>query len=148
MCTYSAGAKGGQAKVSYKPAGTISATRLTVNQLPQHSHSIPALSGTAASGGAHVHSYWLPNFHQSNAGQGTLGSTSDETYSKYKTGNYEGSGANEGAHTHTVTTETGKSTGNAGKATPDTHTHTFTGTSANINTMPPYEVAYCWKRTA
>ena len=142
---YASGSSGGIASYEYTPSGSVASHTLNQNEIPSHNHSIPALSGSAASGGAHYHSYWLPNLQASNAGQGSLGNTSDKTYSKWYTGNEAGTGANEGAHTHSVSTNasnTGSKGGGAG------HNHGFNGSKVTMNNMPPYVVINVWKRTA
>lgn len=142
---YRGGTEGGAFSSSYTPSGTVGGHTLTIAEIPSHNHSIPSLSGTAVLGGGHTHTYYSPNFQQSNAGQGNLGSTSDETWKSNKTGNYDGTGANEGAHSHSVTTNA-SSTGNRGDG--GSHNHDFSGSAATINTTPPYLAVYVWKRTA
>ena len=71
---------------------------LAVGNLPAHNHSIPALSGTAASAGGHTHTL-TPTGSVTSTFKGTSGTTSSN-----------------GAHTHTVTT-TASTTGNQGSGT-------------------------------
>lgn len=95
-----------------------------------HTHSIPALSGTAASAGAHTHKIHWPGWSAlwinsqgnnpfGNVYNGSTGVTYDTTSA--------------GAHTHSVTTNA-STTGSQG----------VSGIGKN---MPPYETYYCWKRT-
>lgn len=112
---------------------------ITASEMPSHSHSIPALSGTAASAGSHSH-----RLKRANAGQtdfSTLGEFTNRTSGKeplQQAGNYtwdviSPTTTSAGAHTHTVST-TASTTGNKGS-----------GTAMNI--LQPYIVCYMWKRT-
>ena len=98
--------------------------------LAAHTHSIPALSGTAASNGAHTHTYSLPPNWGFKTGTSTKNTVIDETTSGF-TQTYNTSSA--GAHTHTVSTNASTS-GSTG--------------SGNAGNMPPYLAVYMWKRTA
>ena len=97
--------------------------------LQAHSHTIPVLSGTAASAGAHTH---------------TIGTDKDAVYSRtggsWSAHSNSPAGAaynfytgNSGAHTHNVTTNA-SNTGSYG--------------AGNSGNMPPYLVVNIWKRTA
>ena len=150
---------------SEKTGGSKTKT-LASGNLPSHTHSIPALSGSAASAGAHTHTV-----------SGTAASAGSHTHSvstnaQFTVGNGQGSGASGipagvsgwgdhwnahwynisvnsgGAHTHTVS-------GTAASA--GAHTHTVstnasttgaTGSGSAFSTMDPYIVVYMWKRTA
>lgn len=137
---------GGAFTKSYTPAGTVQGHALQVAELPNHSHSIPALSGTASStGSGHTHTYYVTGFTQSNATQGSAGSVSDEVWTGYQTGNQSGTGSPEGSHSHSVTTNA-STTGGTGSGT--AHSHGFSGTQATIDVTPPYTAVYMWKRTA
>lgn len=131
---YKVGATGGEASHT-----------LTVNEMPSHSHtvnnhthSIPKLSGTAASGGSHTHGYTPSGYNvQGSAGGQIAGGTS-------VWGVLAGqvvSIASAGAHTHSVTTNASTT----GGSTPDTNSQ---GGNTAHNNMPPYVTAYCWHRTA
>ena len=139
-----AGNTGGNKSVGYTPSGTVGNTTLTVNQIPSHNHSIPALSGTAASNGAHTHTV------TTNAKNG-VGSTSsagshnhagaqwvlwDKGIGDYQhdrtaqVGNYNSPWVNtsewrttyDGAHTHTLNIPALSGTAASNGA----HTHTVT----------------------
>lgn len=108
-----------------------------------HTHSIPSLSGTAASAGWHNH--YIPN------GSSPRNSGSPVKFESWPTA--EGTARDHytdgaGSHTHTVTTDAGTTGGVSGN-----HTHTVSGDTqsagtGNAGNMPPYRTAYCWKRTA
>ena len=164
---------GGSKKTTYTPVGTIGSHALTVSELPSHTHSIPSLSGTAASAGKHghnVHVYDQNNTNNTaqywnNAAGTTVGTSPNGGYfasgtvkwssSSFKTasscadvsggGDFMGVTSSNGAHTHSVTTNA-STTGSSGSG--NGHTHTFTGTSSNIDILDPYITVYMWKRTA
>ena len=97
--------------------------------IPYHRHSIPALSGTAATAGAHSHSVAYTKFRPADwtVDNGTLIGGNKMT-AGYLSSN--------GAHTHSVTT-TANNTGYVGNA----------GNTTDAN-MPPYRTVYIWERTA
>jgi len=101
--------------------------------LQSHTHSIPALSGTAASS-KHSH---IVTTKTTSYGQGSQSSwrclSWPGTSADYTQTVYTNNGTTDGAHTHNVTTvaNTSGSTGD--------------GTGGN---MPPYLTVYMWKRTA
>lgn len=98
--------------------------------LAAHTHSIPALSGTAASNGGHTHTFYLPPNWSFKVGTGTKNTTLDEPGSGLTRG--FGTSSN-GAHTHSVSTNASTS-GSTG--------------SGNAGNMPPYLAVYMWKRTS
>ena len=131
-----------------KTGGSKTKTIATGN-LPAHTHSIPALSGTAASSGAHTHTVSgtaASSGAHTHSVSGTAASSGAHTHEAYLYRNYNGgttsSGANwttsglyryvnvstpittssNGAHTHTVS-------GTA--ASSGAHTHTVSGTAAS-----------------
>jgi microcystin-dependent protein len=137
----------------------------TGNQSANHAHSIPALSGTAASDGGHNH-----NAHTSygrfvvavtnactkrqvgsnGANRGYAAVTSSTTDSSGI--GYAATTADVGGHTHAVTT-TANATGNNSA----NHTHSVTvppsntgatGADGKHNNLQPYITCYMWKRTA
>ena len=125
---------------TYTGTGGAASVTLSASNMPSHNHSIPALSGTAASTGAHTHG------PASLTGYMLYGS--DVTRSKVIIGGdgraafcgpteslaYGTATASAGAHTHTVTTVANTS-GSKGS-----------GTAFSI--IPPYQAIYVFKRTA
>jgi microcystin-dependent protein len=76
---------------------------LTIAELPRHTHSIPALSGTAESNGAHTHKVqsYMPYGSNWVAGRTSWSASSDSQVNYYLQGTAESAGA----HTHSVTTD-------------------------------------------
>lgn len=112
--TYSAGSTGGSASIQ------------------SHTHSIPSLSGTAASAGAHTHIVSKRTTTYAAGTQTNYRAIASPTSVKADyTENCVSESA--GAHTHSVSVN-GGTTGGAG--------------SGNAGNMPPYLTVYVWKRTA
>lgn len=108
-------------------------TTLGVEHIPGHTHSIPALSGTAASAGSHSHAnYGGANVASSGGSEGVESFASRySSFRKIEQGTYSA-----GAHTHSVTT-TASTTGSTGSAQGHSHTTDW---------QPWLKVAV-WKRT-
>lgn len=131
--------------------------------LNNHTHSIPALSGTAASAGSHAHYVTHGNntegrnrlfLNTKTGGPSQLrisyaGAQADGTYVM---------AASNGAHTHSVTTTastSGKSSGNTANSTAfnsgnATQGGTIgnTGSGSNVPIMPWSKICIRWHRTA
>jgi len=119
--------------------GGVSSISLSTSDLPGHSHSIPALSGTTSSAGAHTHKFFYKNgeytgFSYSNKsgnyinmylGNVSVSAEHDNIKTKINDG---------GSHTHNVTMNRG-STGS-------------TGSGTSFTNLPPYITVYMWKRVS
>ena len=159
--------------LTYNTTGTNNAS--TGNQSANHTHSIPALSGTAASAGAHNH-YAGKTTTSEGSGYGLTGSVAF-TDRVIVTGSGHLTTSN-GAHTHSVTTTastTGSNSANhthkytnryvTGVSGVGAHTHTvtakgsvsskFTGTASAtektgsntaFSVLDPYITVYMYKR--
>ncbi|MBR6113415.1 MAG: hypothetical protein IKP79_02765, partial [Bacilli bacterium] len=130
---------GGNESVSYTPIGTVGSHTLTVAELPSHTHSIPSLSGTAASAGAHNHT--ITTWDSTT----TVSNWNSPTCELAKTTSSLNITSTAGAHTHSVTTNA-STTGSSGSG--NGHDHSFSGTASNIDVLDPYITVYMWKRTA
>lgn len=121
-------------------------------------------SGETSSNGAHTHTVTAS---ASNAGAHTHTITGSNANNGNHTHTITGSNATNGAHTHTITgsnTSAGTHThtwsgsiGNNGThnhtisvVANGNHTHTVgnTGGGLPVNTLPPYQTVYMWRRTA
>lgn len=118
-------------------SGNTGSTVLTANHLPSHTHSIPALSGTAASNGNHRHTL------DGNASTVAGGTKYTRPRTAGQTGVVSYETTTTGAHTHTVTTKA-STTGALGSGTG--HTHTLNNHTHTIT--PPFYSVYVWKRIA
>jgi hypothetical protein len=87
---------------------------LTIAELPRHTHSIPSLSGTAESNGAHTHKVqsFMPYGSNWVDGRTSWSASSDSQVNYYLQGTAESAGA----HTHSVTTNA-STTGSKGSGT-------------------------------
>ena len=124
---------------------------LTINEIPKHSHDFNATTG---SNGSHKHSFSATTSrtgnHQHTGNRlesGVSSSSSAAVNDLVRPDGMSGTrcdvGNNTGAHTHTVS----GNTGNTGA-----HTHTVSGNTGNtgggqsFSIMPPYITCYMWKR--
>ena len=127
----------GGSSVSGEANGNTGSTVLNVNNLPVHSHSIPALSGTAKSAGGHSHKLGMVS--------GSVSSGSSyarpKDVSEVTTRGYTSTTA--GAHTHNVST-TASTSGNAGGGVG--HTHSLNEHTHDIT--PPFYSVFVFKRVA
>ena len=121
--------------------GGASTVTLTTTQIPSHTHTIPALSGTAASAGSHYHKVTSRTTTYASGVQSAwrclsfVDTSSDYGQNVYTGGRTSTSDAESaGAHTHSVTT-----TAKASEST---------GGGGSHENMPPYKIVYMWERTA
>ena len=101
--------------------------KLTVNEIPSHTHTFTGSSVTTASAGSHTHQVGVGAYTSAptvSSGLSILGEP--ENLDKRKT-------TSAGSHTHTVTAKGSNSS---------------TGGSQAFDIMNPYITCYMWKRTA
>lgn len=141
---------------------------VTLKDVPAHTHSIPKLSGTAASAGSHKHNDTFAvasngaHTHRLKGGDGSTDFTGLGEFTNRKTGKepvqqagkfiWDGISAtttSAGAHTHTLNGSV--SSGGAHTHTVSTNTSTTGSTgssvSINFNVLQPYITCYIWRRT-
>lgn len=121
---YSAGSTGGSATIEYTPAGSNSATALSVAQMPSHYHYI--VRNANSQGATTASELSASNYISAYA----TAAKTDLTYS---------------LRHHNSTPNVGRS---SSQGSGNTHNHTWTGTKATLDNMPPYKVVYAWQRTA
>lgn len=121
---YTAGDTGGQATITYTPAGSNGATALSIAQMPSHYHYIVRNANSQGSSTASQLS--ADNYISAYA----TAAKTDLTYS---------------LRHHNSAPNVGRS---SSQGSGSTHNHTWTGTQATLNNMPPYKVVYAWERTA
>ena len=155
------GGNGSGGSNSVKLSANQIPTHTTGNQSANHTHSIPALSGSTSSAGSHQHytvntttqgsDAWLNNTNVASAAisRQNNGSKAVQTYalqySLYFAGTANsGLTSSNGAHTHTITTKASTTGANSGN-----HTHTYTNSNQqNVSVTPKYVQVYAFKRTA
>lgn len=147
--TYHNNTTGGAATHSVVFAGTTDEHELTLEEMPRHLHGVSGVEGTTDMGGEHYHSsaYPIP--------QVAYG-VSDETYPIEVMMTDEEAGRDTslaGSHQHNVTIDDHQYTDEAGGWGEGStwhfvrgHSHTLDNAQGSVETMPPYDVFYCWER--
>lgn len=149
--TYHINTTGGASTHSVTFTGTTDEHALTLEEMPRHLHGFSnGVEGTTDIQGEHFHSYAYP------IPQVAYG-VSDETYPIEVMMTDEEAGRDTslaGAHQHNVTIDEHQFTDEAGgwgegdvwhEVRP--HVHTLSDTAGgSVDTMPPYDVFYCWER--
>ena len=146
--TYAIDTRGGAATHSVTFTGTTDPHELTWEEMPEHYHGMDELTGQALPGlSAHTHSYKIPALNETDTpiGEGGLFSNPREEFNWEETG--DGLQVPEGQHGHDVVLDPNQQTHIAGRS--QAHTHTLSATAGgSVETMPPYDVFYCWERVA
>ena len=153
--------------------GGSATTTLAVGNLPSHTHSIPALSGTAASNGAHTHTlsgtaatggawsfgtnfigeesseengvYGFTGTTTASVGSGAQYNISSSSYTKKVTAT---SVVNHAGHTHTLSGTAASNGAHTHSVTTTASTTGSQGSGSSFTNMPPYVTVYVYKRVA
>ena len=159
----------GDYNAAEKTGGSKTKTLAAAN-IPAHTHSIPALSGSAASAGGHTHTFSgttssTPHTHKII----TTATSAAQTYSEKVTGYTGGLVAtgeatvvggpyyrhpisngmyNDGDHTHTYSGTTSNNGAHTHTVSTNASTTGSSGSGTAFSTMDPYITVYMWKRTA
>lgn len=129
--SYAVGNTGGASTVSFTPSGTNAGTAITAAQMPKHRHTTHIWNNAGTKANAKTTTNYGAGTTDATLGlSGNWGSWQSSTFQAAQSGFGDQNG---------ITDISGGG---------QTHTHTFTGKSQTINKMPPYLVAYCWRRTA
>lgn len=136
--SYTVGGTGGNDSVTSggSSAANTGGHAITTAEMAAHTHGVGTL--TTVSNGNHYHQVrQLPQ----SAATGTVRLSGPYAGNSQIEGTNPINSTTDGAHTHTIS----GSTASVGSGT--AHNHSMAHTHS-VTTMPPYIVAYCWKRTA
>lgn len=157
----------------YNEATAVENHPLSESEIPSHTHQL-GNNAIVDTGGSHKHKYGLyvptqgvyglDNTHEGEPGviqietiqtdnvdmvntdENPSGTTiNPPTHSHTLSGTTEARGGGSG-HTHGLTRNTDANTGDVGGGA--AHSHPITVSTDDIPNMPPFEMAYCWRRTA
>lgn len=141
--SYTIGATGGQASITYTPTGITEEHKITLEEMPAHSHRISHdaensvrafVDGVGGTTNILTSDYFLSNVEVAqSSGSGTTAVTPTVT-----------------GHFQVKSLGVNGETMSAGYVTAqqESHNHAFNGEEQELETMPPYLVVNVWKRTA
>ena len=125
-------------------------TLLTADNIPSHDHSIPSLTGTAQSNGAHTHNITSVNGLLYGDYNGGTGGATHRIMKSSDKGNVANAWycASNGAHTHSVTTTATTTPYTGSGIVYGADGVLVTGYTGEFPTIDDFAIVYMWKRVA